>query len=37
MDYSTLTNMFWKWQWDILRREIGKPQKPDENIKEQNN
>jgi hypothetical protein len=25
MDYSPIINMFWKWQWDILRREIGKP------------
>jgi hypothetical protein len=23
MDYSPIINMFWKWQWDILRKNIG--------------
>jgi hypothetical protein len=33
MDYSPIINMFWKWQWEILRKEIGKPQEPDNNQK----
>ncbi|MDR0558700.1 MAG: hypothetical protein LBG92_00890 [Prevotellaceae bacterium] len=24
MDYAPVTDMFWKWQWDDLRKEIGK-------------
>jgi hypothetical protein len=23
MDYSLVTDMFWKWQWDELRKTIG--------------
>jgi hypothetical protein len=27
MDYSLVTDMFWKWQWDELRDNIGRLQK----------
>jgi hypothetical protein len=31
MDYSLVTDMFWKWQWDELRNNINRinPEKDD--------
>jgi hypothetical protein len=35
MDYVKKSNMFWRWQWDILRESIARPIIPSNKIKEQ--
>jgi hypothetical protein len=35
MDYSLVTDMFWKWQWDELRNNIVELVAEEENVNEQ--